>query len=290
VEYTNPEIPEGINTSKEHPLKEFILLSGGVLAGIAALVLILILLSDFIVDYIPFSWEQQLSMPFTSTADTEKTRKPIEDYLQGLADRIADTQELPEGMSIKAHYLDNEDVNAFATLGGHVFFFRGLLEKLPHENALAMVMAHEIAHIKYRHPVRSLGRGVIVGLLMSVISSSIGDAIMQNFVNEAGILTVLKFNRDMEHESDEEAMKSLLSLYGHLQGADDLFAILQQESDNKEPFEFFSTHPLTEKRIRNIRTRAQQQPSTITTEVSPVPEAFATWLQAGKKADKPSAE
>jgi len=282
LEYSNPEIPEGINTSKDHPLKEFLLLTGGVMVSIAALVLALVLLSDFIVDYIPFSWEQQLSIPFSDSGDagsSEQAAEPIEVYLQALADRLSAAQDLPEGMLIKTHYIDDEAVNAFATLGGHVFFFRGLLEKLPNENALAMVMAHEIAHVKFRHPIRSLGRGVIVGLLMSVISTSVGDAIMRGFVNEAGYLTVLKFSRDMEAESDAAAMAALLSLYGHLEGADDLFKVLQREYDDKEPFEFFSTHPLTDDRISNIRNKARQQRQiTPVNELTPLPDAFSSWV------------
>ena len=278
MQYTNPELPEGINTSKEHPLKEFFWLTSGVIASIAALALILVLLADFIVDYIPYSWEQQLSIPFASSNDTEQTPEPVEAYLQDLADRLSSVQDLPEGMHIKVHYINKGTINAFATLGGHVFFFRGLLEKMPNENALAMVMAHEIAHIKYRHPIHGLGRGVIIGILMSVINSAMGDAIMQKFLNDAGYLTVLKFNRDMENDSDDDAIKALLSLYGHLNGADDLFLMLQRESDSNETFEFFSTHPLTEKRINNLRAKANQQTTTLASRVTPLPDAFNQWL------------
>ena len=62
------------------------------------------------------------------------------------------------------HYDASDTVNAFATLGGHVVIYRGLLEKLPNENVVAMVVAHEIAHIKHRDPVAALGRGVAITL------------------------------------------------------------------------------------------------------------------------------
>ena len=38
-------------------------------------------------------------------------------------------------------------------------FFKGLVERLKSEQALAMVMAHEIAHIVNRDPITALGRG-----------------------------------------------------------------------------------------------------------------------------------
>ena len=268
-------------------------LTGGIMASIAVLILILILVSDFIVGYIPFSWEQYLSEPFTKTDTTDSDKDDftaIETYLQKMSDRIAITQDLPEGMTIKIHYIDKDSVNAFATLGGHVFFYRGLLEKLPHENALTMVMAHEIAHIKYRHPIHSLGRGILVGLTLSVISSSAGDAIMDGFLNEAGILTVLKFGRDMERESDKEAVNSLVALYGHMKGGDDLFKVLQQQNKNSEPYEFFSTHPLTDNRISSIRQQSDQHPASEAATITPLPEAFSDWVTSKKTEQIPLPE
>ena len=41
MDYSNPEIPEGINTSKQHPLKDFFILSIGVLGSIAIFVFLL---------------------------------------------------------------------------------------------------------------------------------------------------------------------------------------------------------------------------------------------------------
>ncbi len=60
MEYSNPEIPEGINITKEHPLKEFFILTTGVLAAITIAVVILSLLAEKLAVYVPFSVEQQL--------------------------------------------------------------------------------------------------------------------------------------------------------------------------------------------------------------------------------------
>ena len=43
------------------------------------------------------------------------------------------------------HAVQDPTVNAFATLGGHVFVFTGLVDSLDSENGLAMVLAHELA-------------------------------------------------------------------------------------------------------------------------------------------------
>lgn len=284
MEYSNPELPEGINTSKEHPLKEFLILTAGVTLIISGLILILVLLSDHFAKYIPFSWEKHISLSFVDEAPKNTTnKKNIETYLQNLADKLVLKQPLPDDMTIKVHYLDQDQVNAFATLGGHVYFYRGLLDKMTSENALAMVMAHEIAHVRYRHPIQSLGRGVIFAVIVSTVSSSVGDTIMQSLFNQAGFLTVLKFNRQMEIASDEYAIQSLYAHYGHLKGADDLFKILQDEHGDNEPYEFLNTHPLTTKRLKYIQTTEEKYRPATNAELTALPDQFKKWLANNQK-------
>lgn len=278
MQYSNPEIPEGINTSKEHPLKEFLWLTGGVLATVIVLVVSLVFLADRLTAYIPFSVEKNISF---QTEKNDIKNGPMHDYLQSLTERIASAEDLPGDMTVSVHYIDADAVNAFATLGGNVILFRGLLEKLPNENSLAMLLAHEIAHIKYRHPVRSLGRGAVVGLALSVVSSSAGDAVIEQFLGKAGYLTMLQYSRNMESQADEAATQAVLAVYGHLHGADDLFKILQKTTGNNEPPQFFSTHPLTGSRIVRIEKYIEQHPAS-QNQVTPLPAAFSEWVKPQK--------
>lgn len=275
MEYSNPEIPEGINTSQSHPLKEFLWLTSSVMVTVIAIFAGLILLVDGVTAYIPFSAEKNI--PFPEFAAGEK-EGPLPEYLQSLADRIVEVESLPDEMKITVHYLDDETVNAFATLGGHVFFFRGLLEKLPNENSLTMLMAHEIAHIKHRHPIKSLGRGIVAGIALSVVSATAGDAIIESFLGEAGSLTILKYSREMESEADETAVKALKSIYGHLDGADKLFEVLKEQSGSIEPPEFFSTHPVTDGRIEKLNTYTKETATQNLNNITPLPAAFNTWI------------
>jgi len=281
MEYSNPEIPEGINTSTQHPLKEFFLLMGGILGIVIAAVVVLTLLADRLAVYIPFELEMQLATRVTDGLPAvEVESPPIENYLNGLADKIAAAQELPPEMQITVHYVDDDLVNAFATLGGHLFMFRGLLEKLPHENAVAMVLAHEIAHIKHRHPIRSMGRGVIFGLAITMVSSTLGNAMTDQVLSNAGGLTVLKFTRDQETEADQTALNSLYQLYGHVEGADLLFEVLEQGNGGEQlqmP-EFFSTHPLSENRINHIHAFQAEHAAAATADVALLPDEYAKWL------------
>ncbi|MES9834756.1 MAG: M48 family metallopeptidase [Candidatus Thiodiazotropha sp. DIVDIV] len=276
MKYSNPKMPEGINTSKQHPLKEFFLLTIGVIGLIAIAVLVLGLFADRMAHHIPFKIEQKIA---ANGLLGDSKQGPMQDYLESLADKIVIAQDLPPEMSITVHYLDDDTVNAFATLGGHVFMYRGLIEKLPNENALVMVLAHEIAHIKHRHPIRSLGRGISIGLALSMVNNSLGDMMVDQIVGNTGMLTALTFSRDQERKSDETALESLMSIYGHVAGANQLFEVLQQEAGPLKIPEFFSTHPLSEKRIEDIHAYSHEiNVLTDKAEITPLPDAFNNWL------------
>ena len=72
------------------------------------------------------------------------------------------------------HYDDDADVNAFATLGGHIVVYPGLLEAVPDENALAMVLAHEIAHVRHRHPIVGLSRSAADATALETLARAYG--------------------------------------------------------------------------------------------------------------------
>ena len=60
MQYSNPKIPEGINTTKTNPLKEFAVLTVGVIVLAISTLAVLILLVDFFADKIPFQWEKEI--------------------------------------------------------------------------------------------------------------------------------------------------------------------------------------------------------------------------------------
>ena len=252
MEYSNPKLPEGINTTEEHPLKEFAVLSGGVLLCIVVVVMALGFSADLLARRIPFSYEQAMVSSYPGSVPESH---PVDAVLQPLAGRIAEAMDLPDDMTITVHYQDSEIVNAAATFGGHIILYRGLVSRLPNENALAMVMAHEIAHIKHRHPIRSLGRVAMVSLSVMALVGIEGGDTASSVVNDAGGLTLLTFSRAQEQEADREALAAVNKLYGHTAGAMDLYEVLLEpasESVGELPA-FMSTHPLTLDRIRELK-------------------------------------
>lgn len=280
MRYSNPLPPEGINTSPEHPLKELFLLTGSLIALIVAFVVAVGLLAEKLAPYIPFETETSIAGPLARSIP--ESGGEIEIWLQKLADELAAAQELPDDLSVTIHYVNSDTVNAMASLGGHIVMFRGLLERLGSENAIAMVLAHEIAHVHYRHPIQALGRGAIVSLGLTALGLSSGDA--GNILGSAGLLTELSFSRSQEQQSDYTALLSLYNHYGHVGGATELFKVLLKEEPAETPkITFFSTHHQSEKRIDNIIIYAREQGWPTSGKLTPIPETIRNALTVDEK-------
>lgn len=256
VSYSNPDLPEGINVGSEHPLKEFAWLASGVMLAAALLIAALGWLGHFAANLVPFETERRWAAPIAEhfSRDIDPVRQ---DYLRALAHRLLEADPLPEGMSIQVHYSDSGQVNAFATLGGHVIITHGLLEAMPNENALAMVLAHEIAHIRQRHVIRAIGRGVLVSLALTVLTGGTGADAVGGLLGQAGFTAALSYSRANEREADALALRNLYALYGHVGGAEAVFETLAQHGRSAPP-EWLSTHPDNRARIEAIRTIAAQ--------------------------------
>jgi predicted Zn-dependent protease len=263
-----------------------------VMSFVVVAILLISFATQLLVPFIPFSAEQKMADMFAGEMKSEHVQPedaPLTQYLQSLADRLSKAEGLPADMTITAHFINDDTVNAFATLGGHVFIFRGLLESIPNENALAMVMAHEIAHVKYRHPIKSLGRGVVTGTAIAIVSTAAGGDIVGDVLGKTGLLTTLKFSRDQEQHADEEALASLFQLYGHVAGANTVFEVLKQAHKNDpNPPEFFSSHPHTDNRIDNLAAVAAEHEWPTKGKITPLPPQFKGWIKqaAAKSQDK----
>ncbi len=253
---------EGINATHESPLKEFVWLLAGAIGLLVVLVVAVGVGAQWLAPRIPFEYEARLAAGFDlATAPQGESERAVHSELQALADRLAARMDLPRGMTVRVGYRADGTVNAFATLGGQTVFFRGLLAKLDSEDALAMVMAHELAHLKYRHPAAALGRGVAIGVVLSLVSAELGRSAAGGVLGQAGLVTLMAFNRDQEREADLEALRVLAEEYGHVGGAFDLFGVFMRlPSARRDPdlpmVEFLRTHPLTANRVEAVRTWA----------------------------------
>jgi Zn-dependent protease with chaperone function len=183
--------------------------------------------------------------------------------LQNLANDLARHMDAPANMPIHIHLNGDETPNAMAILGGHIIITQGLLNSLSSENGLSMVIAHELAHIKNRDALITLGARFALSLMSAMIAGQNSNLL----VNSAGTLTRLSFSRKQENTADAVALATMRSYYGHTYGADEFFQIII--NSEKETFaQFLRTHPPTQDRIALIQ---KSQSWTVQPALTPLP-------------------
>lgn len=285
MKYSNPKIPEGINTSHENPLKEFVILASGALIVIILLVTLISYLLDWGSQFIPFSYEQQMAQPFISefVGEPSKGANEVDEYLQGLADRISPLMALEDDVVIKLYYVNQDIVNGMATLGGNIFIYRGLLEKLPSENALVALLAHEIAHVKLRHPVKSLSKGVVVASLLALIGGQ-NSADISGFISSGSQMVFLNYSREQEQDADNEAVQLSANMYRHTQGAQQLFDVLYEQSieSNIQSISWLNSHPDVEQRIKSAELLALSSQWQLSGELVAIPNEILALMHEDK--------
>jgi predicted Zn-dependent protease len=257
MSYENPDVPHEVNVSRDNALIEFLRLLAAVALCVAAIAAALYLTGGWLARRIPFSTEQSWVgdrvLGIELGAGNDAHHAEIERYLQALGGELAAALELPDSIAIRVHYAEIEVANAFATLGGHIVVTSELYRRMPSENALAMMLAHEIAHVKARDPISALGSGASLALVFAFVSGEVDGLAPQL----AGLVQ-LGYSRSVERRADREAIAALRAHYGHAGGGASLFEVLadQQGAVVGAVPSFLSTHPADAERIAELESAA----------------------------------
>ncbi len=258
MSYENPPLPEGINVTGHGVLAETLRLAAVVALVVALAGAVLYFGGGRLARLIPFSselsWVGDTPPGIEVVAASDVDTAEIEAYLAGLAAQLAARMQLPEGMRIRVRYSASDAPNAFATLGGHIVVTRGLYRLMPSENALATVLAHEIAHVRARDPIAAIGGTATLALLVAVIG---GDA--SGLAPQVARAVQLGYSRHAESLADAAAIDALNAHYGHAGGAGAVFeALADVHASTFNAPTLLSTHPLEAQRIERMRSAAAQ--------------------------------
>ena len=241
MEY-KPSLPDdSVNLSKESPLKDFI--SMFIQIGLILIVLYygLGILSDFISKRITL--EQESKYLSTIRKDQNQKFNEVNTYLDKLKNQLLEGRE--EAKHISIYFYCDEESNAFALPGGVIAINSKMIDVLKSENALSYIIGHEVGHILNRDIVRGIGRNLIVGFILSFVSS--GQKVFNQILNTVN----LNFSREVELKADKIAAKLSLNFYGHLRGSNEFFQYHLKEEKNLSWLKFFSTHPSLKERLRD---------------------------------------
>jgi Zn-dependent protease with chaperone function len=266
--------PEDLLERDEHPLRELAWLLAASLAALAVLVLATGFVARWLAPQLPFEHELALAERlFDEAPAADAATRERRAALQTLADRVAATMTLPPGMRVVVSDEPSELVNAYATVGGRIRIFHGLLRQLDSEEALAALLAHEIAHVKHRHVAAGMGHGLAVVLVMAVVTPEGAAQAAQGLLGGAAQLGLLGYSREAERQADAEALAASLALYGHGGGLARLFAVLPQ-ADAPAGTARLRSHPDTAERLALLEAAAAARGATLSGPATPLPKSL----------------
>jgi len=217
----------------------------------------------------PIQSEQEYYIGRAVAATLFTTYHPFDEaaangYLNILGQSLAQYSDRPDlYLGYRFRILDSQEINAFATPGGHVLVTRGLIACCDSEDALAAVLAHEIAHIQNADGINAIKKGRLtsavrllatsaadefgnenVKKLSSTLKGSVGDV--------CSTLVRVGYSKSQEFKADAGAI-TILRRAGYSPKA--LLAMLEEMGKRLKPgtHDFASTHPKPADRIANIR-------------------------------------
>lgn len=154
--------------------------------------------------------------------------------------------------------VQEKSANAFCMPGGKIVVYEGLLPYTQTEDALAVVMGHEVAHAVAKHSAEKLSKQMkaqygaqALGILLGGQSSTLQQIGQAAF--GFGANSVLRgYSRSNETEADYMGLVFAAMAGYNPNAAVTFWQRMAAGSQNSTP-EFFSDHPSDEKRIANIQ-------------------------------------
>ncbi len=215
------------------------------------------------------------SDPVTYPVISEIDYPEAYDYLNSMKESILSSSEVDyrDEFVWQLKIIDADILNAFATPGGYIYVYTGLIEYLDNADDLAGVLGHEIAHADRRHSIKQLEKIYGVQLLLSIALGNEQSQIEQIATQIATAGSSLKFGRDNESDADEFSVKYLADTQYACNGAASFFAKLIANGQDSGVPEFLSTHPNPDNRVADINATA----TTVGCDTTPISEIGVTY-------------
>ncbi len=156
--------------------------------------------------------------------------------------------------------VDDPSVNAFCMPGGKVVVYTGILKVTQNEDALAVVMGHEIAHALAHHGNERVSQGLVSQVGLTALDVAMAQKPQQTrelIMMAAGAATqvgvLLPFSRKHESEADEIGLYlTAMAGYNPAEAAP-FWERMGKVGGGARPPAFLSTHPDPTKRSQRLR-------------------------------------
>jgi predicted Zn-dependent protease len=167
------------------------------------------------------------------------------DYVNRIGQKLARSSARPN-LKYTFQVVEDDNVNAFATMGGFVYVNTGLLKAADNEAQLAGVMGHEIGHIAGRHSLQHMKQAALAQGASSLLGVR-RDQLVQMGVQLA---LTLPNSRQDEYDADRRGLSMMLQS-GYAPTAMPEF--MKKLMRSNSPPEFLSSHPAVSERVANLQ-------------------------------------
>jgi beta-barrel assembly-enhancing protease len=178
----------------------------------------------------------------------------ITDYVNQIGQRLVAQSDRPN-LPFTFQVVDNDQVNAFATMGGFVYVHTGLLKTADNEAQLASVIGHEIGHITGKHAIKQMRQSAINQGLLTATGLSKSTAV------QLGVELALNrpHSRADELDADRRGLVNVTRAgYSQAEMVNFMKKLLKTSSNTPA---FLNTHPNTGDRISELNRQIQQAPA-----------------------------
>jgi len=247
-------IEDNVNVGKTSELKEFSILISGIVAICVAIYLSAGLIANVWIDNMSNATQMKIENVLALTSPRSKNSNDNEKiaFLETVKPDIIALDKNLQGKSTFPIYVDEKDeVNAYITPDGTIYFTSGILKEIEDEEALVFVLAHELAHYAHRDHLKGIGRELIAGVILTVITA--GQADISNIVGGISNISSNQYSQHQERQADLYANRVILKLYDDNSGAIKFFELMQKKANVPEFLYYFSTHPAPTERINLIK-------------------------------------
>lgn len=180
----------------------------------------------------------------------------INNYINQIGQQLAKTSQRPD-IPYTFQVVDDDGINAFATMGGYVYVNKGLIATADNEAELASVIGHEIGHIAGRHGIEQMRDRALAQGVLSAAGLDRSNAV------QIGVeLAVSRPNgRSDELEADRFGLENI-TLANYAPAG--ILGFMQKllERGGSAP-SFLSTHPATSERIRILQEQIDPQTANV---------------------------
>ena len=176
--------------------------------------------------------------------------------LNHVASRIVAVSGL-EHLDWEFKVIESDVANAFALPGGKVAFYTGIFPYFADDDQLAVVVAHEVAHVVARHSNEGMTQsnvanaGVVATAIGAILVFDDEDAATLTTAAASGVLNygfLLPYSRTHESEADEIGIVMMAEAGFNVDAAIPFW----QKFGTNNQFAFLSTHPASSERVKNI--------------------------------------